>query len=595
MDKNTGIGRRQFVKQGALLAGGFAAAPAILSGRSGGSSRSGGDRGSAAAEAGERLYNGIRLPREWPPRDLAFSTDGKVMPVPYLESVPDVIGIDVGRQLFVDDFLIERTDLDRSFHQPRVDGPVLLPETDLEMNDGICPCACPFNDGIFYDPKEKLFKMWYHAGWFDGTALAVSTDGRNWERPELGVVKGTNRVLPDDYPVKGARRDGVGVWLDHDAEDPDERFKMFAFFRTPGHRDEHGGRLLTSPDGRQWRERARTGPCGDNTTFFYNPFRKKWVFSIRDHFRNGWLGSVRIRSYYEHPSFLDAAGWEADDPVFWGQTDELDPIDRVRRAPTQLYNVDAVGYESLMLGLHMVWYGPPNPICQRLREPKKVELATAFSRDGFHWHRPERRPFIESSGRVGDWNRAYLHSAGGCCLVVGDELYFYFGAFSGESPRLPDIPDEDRPYHWFNEMYAGGGTGLAILRRDGFASMDAGGDGGYLATRPVSFDGRRLFVNVDCPEGELRVEIQDRNGRVIEPFGLSNCVPVAADSTAAQITWGNGGDLSRLRGEPVRFRFHLKSGKLYAFWVSPDGSGASRGYVAAGGPGFEGSKDTLGI
>jgi hypothetical protein len=53
-------------------------------------------------------------------------------------------------------------------------------------------------------------------------------------------------------------------------------------------------------------------------------------------------------------------------------------------------------------------------------------------------------------------------------------------------------------------------------------------------------------------------------------------------------------DLSAVSGKPVRFRFHLKNGRLYAFWVSPDASGASHGYVAAGGPGFTGATDTVG-
>ena len=52
---------------------------------------------------------------------------------------------------------------------------------------------------------------------------------------------------------------------------------------------------------------------------------------------------------------------------------------------------------------------------------------------------------------------------------------------------------------------------------------------------------------------------------------------------------------SRLAGQPVRFRFHLTNGRLYAFWVSPAATGASHGYVAAGGPGFLGPTDTLGI
>jgi hypothetical protein len=44
----------------------------------------------------------------------------------------------------------------------------------------------------------------------------------------------------------------------------------------------------------------------------------------------------------------------------------------------------------------------------------------------------------------------------------------------------------------------------------------------------------------------------------------------------------------------VRFRFHLRQGSLYAFWVSPERNGASHGYVAGGGPGFSGPTDTVG-
>jgi hypothetical protein len=34
---------------------------------------------------------------------------------------------------------------------------------------------------------------------------------------------------------------------------------------------------------------------------------------------------------------------------------------------------------------------------------------------------------------------------------------------------------------------------------------------------------------------------------------------------------------------------------LYSFWVSPNESGASMGYVAAGGPGFIEHRDTTGL
>ena len=68
-------------------------------------------------EKGELLYNGIRLPEIWPPREVAKDRSVKV--VPYLQNIPSTLPIDVGRQLFVDDFLIESTSLERRFHYPK--------------------------------------------------------------------------------------------------------------------------------------------------------------------------------------------------------------------------------------------------------------------------------------------------------------------------------------------------------------------------------------------------------------------------------------------------------------------------------------------
>ena len=60
------------------------------------------------------------------------------------------------------------------------------------------------------------------------------------------------------------------------------------------------------------------------------------------------------------------------------------------------------------------------------------------------------------------------------------------------------------------------------------------------------------------------------------------------------VRWKKGEDLSSLTGKPVKFRFYLTNGQLYSFWVSPDLTGASDGYVAAGGPGFSTAMDTVG-
>ena len=72
------------------------------------------------------LYNGIQRPDEWPPRTI--EPGGDPLPVPYLANPPRVMPIDIGRQLFVDDFLIEHTTLRRVYHAAKVHeaAPVLV-------------------------------------------------------------------------------------------------------------------------------------------------------------------------------------------------------------------------------------------------------------------------------------------------------------------------------------------------------------------------------------------------------------------------------------------------------------------------------------
>ena len=91
-----------------------------------------------------------------------------------------------------------------------------------------------------------------------------------------------------------------------------------------------------------------------------------------------------------------------------------------------------------------------------------------------------------------------------------------------------------------------------------------------------------------------RVEVLDEKSEVVAPFSAARCAPVRGDTTLERVVWEGAKDLSHLAGTPVRFRFRLRGGKLYSFWVTPDASGASHGHVAAGGPGFTGPIDTVG-
>lgn len=519
------------------------------------------------------LYNGITLPTEWPPR--RFYPDADPVTAPYLADPPEVIPIDVGRQLFVDDFLIQETTMMRSCHAADYHpaSPVLRPQTDWETRDEHAdrtnrtrnPAAMVFSDGVFFDPSDRLFKMWYMGGYLMTTCYAVSSDGITWQRPSLDVVPGTNIV------TRGGR-DSSTVWLDLETKNPDERFKMADYqARTLF--------LRASRDGVHWRRIGETGISGDRTTFFYNPFRDVWVFGVRD---NLTKDRGRYRRYWETRQF-ESASWSSSDPVAWMRADSHDIVRPGYAKAPELYNLDCVAYESVLLGLFTIWRG------ESATREKINEVTAGFSRDGFHWHRPDRRAFAGVSETEGAWNWANVQSAGGCCLVAGDKLYFYVSGRQG-------VPGSAEP--------GACSTGLATLRRDGFASMDwlpeqaavirrgASGTAGELVTRPLRFSGSYLFVNADLADGELRVEVLGRRGEKLAPFTLDACAPVRGSGTRMPVSWNERPTLADLAGEPVRFRFSLSRGRLYAFWVSPWPTGESRGYVAAGGPGFSGLTDT---
>lgn len=63
------------------------------------------------------LSNGIVCPEQWPPRYEEPAT-AQDMPIPYLKTKPEVIPVNVGRQLFVDNFLIAETNLQQVAHTP---------------------------------------------------------------------------------------------------------------------------------------------------------------------------------------------------------------------------------------------------------------------------------------------------------------------------------------------------------------------------------------------------------------------------------------------------------------------------------------------
>lgn len=527
------------------------------------------------------LHNGIVYPKQWPPRYEVPAT-AQDMPVPYLNSKPEVIPVNVGRQLFVDDFLVAETNLQQVPHTPNfyARNPVLEPDKEWEKTVEGALYAAPFSDGIWYDEKEGKFKMWYLAG--AGTihkqdkqtfytGYAESLDGKSWTKPALDVYDNTNIV-------DTCNRDAATIWLDKLEKNPAKRYKMFNVERRPTDR-RWQFILKYSADGIHWGNGvAQSGDMYDRSSAFYNPFRGVWALSMR----YSTPVSSRSRSYLENVDPEVAVSMahriRKDVPdknmVFW-----FTPSDKEPRHPKfpevdpGIYNFDAIAYESIMLGLYSVWQGPENNVCGKLGIQKKNEIFVGYSRDGFHFSRQSFKPFMAVNETEGAWNWGNMQSVNGVPLIVGDSLYFY-----SSGRRLNNIM-------WDSHT----STGLATLRRDGFVSMQAGKEEGYLITEKITFDGKYLFVNADVlnKKGLLKVEVLDADGNPMPGFTQKECVALKkTDSTKQMVSWKDAKDLSALSGRTVRLKFYLTNGDLYSFWISPWQSGESRGYTAGGGPGL---------
>ena len=321
-----------------------------------------------------------------------------------------------------------------------------------------------------------------------------------------------------------------------------------------------------------------------------------------------------MRKFVEVADIMDDK-WSktgADSPINWLSADVKDDPNLACRGPksevnvAQIYNLDAVAYESVVVGLFSIITGkhcnPPQPF-KRGGEQDAVYLG--FSRDGFNFFRSPLRTeaFLPQSRTLHAWNFQNVQSVGGGFLTHRDELQFFVGARSGTCAGMPGCE---------HGLFNGNATaGTAFLRRDGFASIApaTASAPSVLVTEVVQFDApaEHLFVNARLNvSGSLVVEVL-KGGTV---YKKSQTLSGPVDGTAIRIQWTehkphsptqprpqphprtnpNMG-LGDLAATPIRFRFTLSAGRLFSFWMSVSEGGCSRGPVAAGSSDFSGSRD----
>ena len=467
-----------------------------------------------------------------------------------VDAAEDARSIPVGqRQLFLDDVAIAKIEhLQRTLHQPEKRGAVTR---SANPSQTIQTRTAPI-----WDPGAKHFKLWVMS---TDEPLRISTDGLHW-------TAGPKPNLRIDHAVYDPRD-----------EDPSRRFK--AALLNEG--------FAVSPDGVQWTKLDLPAiPSNDEGNFSFDPQEGLFIHSVK---RSGPFGrSVAIATSRDFKS------WHDYGVVF--QADELDQVIGKRRIAerlanpslkqteyntpehysVQIYNMGVFRYEGLYIGLPSIYHHtgkvPPDwPGFDKLRLSPAMQDAvskygdyTGFyniqlvtSRNLIHLQRvAERAPFIEASPLGAGAYDTQTIIGPSAPVVRDDELWFYY---TGIKHYAFVTSGNERGY---DDYYPDkGAVCLAVLRRDGFVSLDAGEEPGTLLTKPFVLAGTTLHVNVDAKAGELDVTVLDGDGHTV---AVSE--PVTGDQVRAMLRWKSG-DLVSVQGKTVSLRLSLRKAQLYSFWL----------------------------
>lgn len=490
--------------------------------------------------------------------------------------------LDCTRQLFIDDHVIAHVaGVERETYSAK-DHPKnpIFDDKSHGMSWTICPD--PENGyRLYYNSKGNLIHV------------AFSQDGINWQRREIGVWD-LSTCKPEQFP--GGPNDVVcygqihGMFYEPDDPDPSQRWKAIlragpstGYVSHPYAEDERLSRaslygLYVSPDGFRWSKKADTA-IPKAQAHFRAPnqlilggsdvLRVRWDPKLKKYIANtkATMGpDLRFTPVFHAVRVIGQC--ESDDLIHWS-TPRIyaypDAEDAKAKGMYGIYEADGFPYESMWLNnFSMTIYVPPSeqwmkeknqPVNRRYI--KRNWLRLAASRDGRHWYYfGDRKPFIPL-GPEGSWKPHYMRALNlvttGGPVVLDDELRFYYFCGNIDGPRA---------YHKYS-------LGLATLRRDGFASLNADDAEGLVVTRPLVFEGQgNLFVNADvAKDGCLQVSVVTESGEQIEGFRQADCPAIVQDGTKIKVAWKSDKTLAELKDRYVRLAFHLKKAKLYSFWI----------------------------
>ena len=448
-------------------------------------------------------------------------------------------------QLLVDDALIaEKHDVVRVYHPFEKDprNPVLVADRPWEGKIVyLYGTVLPNETGAGY-------RMWYHS--YDGeyrNLYATSLDGIAWQKPNLGLVA-FNGSKTNNLFLRRTAEDHLPQVIHTPWEtNPARRYKLlnFDYGRTPPKNLTSGFYGATSANGMVWQDLTNNPILpdpGDVGNFVWDAHRQRYlgypkVFANVRGFNRRCVG---------FSSTADFDHWPAAQLILTpDESDDLWTAGGGQR--TEFYGLSGFPYEAGYLGFLWIF---------RITDgnndgPIHCELVS--SRDGVSWTRQTaqadgRVPML-ALGAPGRWDDGMVFTPNHP-LVEGDTIKLWYGGFATTHSQ-PGATES-------------ASIGLATLRKDGFASLDAGATIGTVTTKRLHSLRGELHVNVRPTNGWLQVEVLDRNGAVLPGYGRADCDPVRTNSVDALVTWGANRALPVVDG-PLRLRFLMENASLYSF------------------------------
>jgi hypothetical protein len=181
-----------------------------------------------------------------------------------------------------------------------------------------------------------------------------------------------------------------------------------------------------------------------------------------------------------------------------------------------------------------------------------IETQVEVSRNAVDWQRYPRPAYI-GIGKHAGYNVVQAYIAHGM-VRRGDEIWqYYYGTEEYHTTQAKVKPRR--------------GIFRVVQRLDGFVSVNTPYESaGTLVTKPLTFDGNRLVLNVDTDAtGYVQVGLLDEKGQPIPGYSVDDCVYINGDFVDKEVEWlGKGTDLSAFRGRAIQVVYRMRGSKLYA-------------------------------